>query len=485
MISAKKIIARAISLSVLAVSLTVTALPASAGRLLLDASFESGLDGFSARGSESVSRTSSAACDGQYSLLVSDRSSAWNGAAVALGSNWVSGETYSFSCAVLQSSGEAVTMQLSLQYSDASGETNYRQIAAGNVGSDTWTFLENTAYTIPADASNRYLYIETTESLCDFCVDAVTSSLPTVYRLGDVNCDEAIDGRDISDLLAFLQGQDADVSLNTADMNGDGKLNAIDLSMLRQYFNYPELTKTTTTTTITTTTTTQVSLKPGQWNNTADISWIDPAKPTVALCFDDGPVGIGGSTSAQRIHDALTNSGFHATFFYWGNRINSANENEIVQAKNRGFEIANHTYTHPYLTNLSADGILSEYNQCAAILTRLTGQTDFLVRPPYLAVNDLVKSTLPVPLINCGVDSADWNGASTNDIVNTIKTWMGNNRLNGQVVLMHETYNTTAEAMEILCPYFKENGWQVVTVSEMFKVNGKDMYAGNVYNNCW
>ena len=47
---------------------------------------------------------------------------------------------------------------------------------------------------------------------------------------------------------------------------------------------------------------------------------------------------------------------------------------------------------------------------------------------------------------------------------------------------MHETYDTTAEAMEYLAPYMKEQGWQIVTVSEMFKANGKEMKNGEVYN---
>lgn len=493
----KRVIARTAAALLLAVPFAAAVTTASADEYLLNASFESGADGFSARSGETVERASANAYDGQYCLQVSNRTDAWNGAAVVLGTAWQSGETYSFSCAVRQDSGAPVDMQLSLQYNDASGETNYAQIAALTVESGAWTILENTDYTIPTGASDRYLYIETVDSLCDFYVDAVQSAKPVQYQRGDVNHDMRIDRADVYELMQFVLTKSSTVSLDTADMNQDGVINSVDISLLRQLFLYPELTSTTTTvtttvTTVTTTVTTAITtvatqppmLRPGQWNNTADISWIDSSKPTVAICFDDGPVGL-GNTSAQRIMDALTNSGFHSTFFYWGNRINGNNENEIVESYKRGFEIANHTFTHPYLTNLGPDGIMSEYNQCASILTRLTGLTEFLVRPPYLATNDTVKSTLPVPLINCGVDSGDWNNASVDDMVNKMKSGMANGTLNGQVVLMHETYDSTAQAMEILCPYMKENGWQIVTVSEMFKVNGKDLFAGNVYNNCW
>lgn len=505
MLNLKRIIARTLSVSVLMMSLPVSAISASAGTVLLNASFESGTDGFAARASESVSRVNTQAYDGQYSLLVSSRTEAWNGAVMPLGTDWASGGSYSFSCAVYQTSGGAVDMQLSLQYDDASGETQYAHIAAGSVGSGEWTILSNPEYQIPANASNRYLYVETVESLCDFYVDSVISEEPSteppapVFRRGDVNRDEKIDKQDVAELMAWLLTKDAgaNVNLDTADMDGNGILTAADLSMLRQLFKYPELTSTTTTTTTTTTTqttttTTQTTpaetqppqLQPGQWYNRADISWIDTSKPMVAISFDDGPISF--SNEPTRIHNALTESGFHATFFYWGNRINDGNQGEILEAEKRGFEVANHSWTHTNLSTLGPQEILSEYQQCADKLNSILGvKRDYLIRLPYLGYSATVGSTLPVPAPNCGVDSQDWNGASADQIINTIKSGMANGSLNGQVVLMHENYDSTATAMEYLCPYMKQQGWQIVTVSEMFKANGKDMWAGKVYNNCW
>ena len=53
----------------------------------------------------------------------------------------------------------------------------------------------------------------------------------------------------------------------------------------------------------------------------------------------------------------------------------------------------------------------------------------------------------------------------------------------GSIVLMHENYATTAEAMERLIPELVAEGWQIVTVSEMFKAKGQELLDGNVYNN--
>ena len=145
-------------------------------------------------------------------------------------------------------------------------------------------------------------------------------------------------------------------------------------------------------------------------------------------------------------------------------------------------EIANHTWTHPDMTKLSADQMRNEIKKTADTLTAITGLTDFLIRPPYLKTNDTFKQVAGVPLVQCNIYSMDWDGASTDQMINTITTAMNNGSLNGGIVLMHENYPTTAAAIEYLAPLLKQNGWQMVTVSEMFKAKGKVMYNGQVYN---
>ena len=491
MVNMKRSFARVVCASVIAMIFTAVSIPASAGQKLLDASFESGTDGFTARQNETVARSNAQAYDGSYSIKVSNRGSAWNGAKVALDTKWKAGDTYAFSCAVYQETGADVDMQLSLQYNDGT-EDKYVQVAAGSVPSDKWTVLANPAYQIPTVASSCYLYVETAESLCDFYVDAVTSEIPTQYAKGDVNHDEAVDKKDLREMLAFLQGQDAAIQIDTSDMNGDGKINVIDFTILKRHVLFPErYTTTTVTTTTTTTAATQAptewpELHPGdKWYNTADISWIPAGKKTVALSFDDGP-NINGDTYGTRIQNALNKQGFHATFFYWGERI-PGHENEIIAAEKAGHEVANHTWNHPdNMDKYDAAGVLSQYNKVKDKLNDILGvKRDYLLRLPYLKNSTTISSTLPLPFPNSGIDSGDWSGSSADAMVQKIQRAAQDGSLNGQVVLMHETYNSTATAVETLCPWLAQNGYVVCTVSEMFKYNGKDMYAGRVYNNCW
>ena len=217
----------------------------------------------------------------------------------------------------------------------------------------------------------------------------------------------------------------------------------------------------------------------GIWENNADISWIDSEKPMIAFTFDDGPVGTADTSYSIRIQDALAASGQHATFFYWGNRISKSYEAEIKRAYDMGFEIGNHTYSHTDLSTLTPEKMLEDIAKCAEKLTAITGQEHFLIRPPYLSANPTVRSTVREPMVNCSIDTKDWAGATAEEIINTINK----QKKDGAIVLMHETYAATAEAMETLIPQLVAEGWQIVSVSELFKAKGLEMKDGQVYNN--
>lgn len=220
---------------------------------------------------------------------------------------------------------------------------------------------------------------------------------------------------------------------------------------------------------------------------TAVITTIDPSKPMVAICFDDGAVGSSADSTSMRIINAIANEGFRATFFYVGNWINSTDkENEVKYDYSKGMEIANHSTSHPDLTTKSASEIRSEYDTTQQKLRDIIGaEPAALMRLPYLACNSAVQSALSdVSLITCSIDTQDWNGATSDQIIARIKAAMNDGSLDNSIVLCHETYASTAEAIESLAPYLKEQGWQIVTVSELFEANGKTLEGGNVYTRC-
>ena len=375
------------------------------------ANFDSSVGNWESRGDASVSLDKDNYYDGGSSLKVSGRTKEWNGAALSLNSTFKAGSTYSFSAAVLQKASASDTFKLSLQYKDASGQTSYDSIAEATVEKNTWTKLENAAYTIPEGATDLLLYVETAASTIAFYID---------------------------DVAVAASGTKSTV------VNGKGVVS-----------EEPE-------------------------------SKVDPSKKLVAISFDDGAVGNSPTDSSMRIINAIADAGWHATFFYVSSWINTpGKEEEVKYAYSKGMEIANHTNTHPNLSEKSSNEIRSEFDTCHAKLKSIIGaEPAKLMRLPYLATNSTVEQTLnDVALISCSVDSGDWNNGNKNSCVNAIKTAAQQGRLENAIVLFHETYSFTADAIEELIPWLQENGYQIVTVSEMFEARGKQLKGGVVYKN--
>ncbi len=390
------------------------------GADFFDCDFEGDTQGWMPRGSAQIEISDKSSASGSKSLFVSGRGDNWNGAAIMLSSDtFKAGSTYSFSVKAMQESGSDAQLKLTMQYTAADGD-HYDQVALVPSKSGEWIELKNDAYTIPDNATNPVLYVESPDSLTDFYIDSAKAS-------GDAPAPD-----DKADEVAAEEDYD---------------------------FQEPVAVE-----------------------NTADISWIDTSKPMVAIAFDDGASAVGLNDPAYRIINAMSDNGFHATFFYVSDWIKT--EAQVKYAYEKGMEIANHTKTHPYLSKLSPTEIRSEFDTAHERLRSIIGaEPSKLMRLPFLDCSQTVSATLnDVALISCSVDTQDWNNATKDDIVNKIMTAKDNGTLENAIVLCHENYATTAEAMEEILPQLKEEGWQVVTVSELFAANGKELMGGTVYN---
>lgn len=185
---------------------------------------------------------------------------------------------------------------------------------------------------------------------------------------------------------------------------------------------------------------------------------IDPAKPMVALTFDDGP----GGESTIRILDALKKYNAHATFFVVGSNIDKYADIIKREAAERS-EVGNHTNSHAQLTKLDTNGILSEVNGVKEKIMQLTGQKVVPIRPPYGAVDDNVMATITDPVILWSIDTLDWK---TRDAQSTIQN-IQSSVYDGAIILMHDIYSTTADAAVNIIDWLHSQGYQMVTVSEL------------------
>ena len=75
------------------------------------------------------------------------------------------------------------------------------------------------------------------------------------------------------------------------------------------------------------------------------------------------------------------------------------------------------------------------------------------------------------------VDTTDWQSKDANAIANHVLEVVKD----GDVVLMHDIYQPTIDAVRIMIPILQERGYRIVTVSEMAKNRGVTFEPGVLY----
>lgn len=220
-----------------------------------------------------------------------------------------------------------------------------------------------------------------------------------------------------------------------------------------------------------------------------DRAWIDanidPSKPVVAISFDDGPGGYSKFVDyGMQIQNSLKEYGAHATFFYIGAHIehDEDSRNEVISAKEAGFEVANHSYDSNGLNKEDADIIKEKIQKTDALLKELTGYNNFLFRAPNVAYSDTMFAVIEKPFIDVSVWSNDYvNSTTKEDLVENVTK----NLKDGDIINMHSVHEKTAQAVPEILKYCKDNGIQVVGVSELFAIKGKALMTGKKYNNAY
>jgi peptidoglycan/xylan/chitin deacetylase (PgdA/CDA1 family) len=199
---------------------------------------------------------------------------------------------------------------------------------------------------------------------------------------------------------------------------------------------------------------------------------IDPARPMVALTFDDGPYAPVGN----QIMDSLAQYGGKATFFVVGSRA-ATYQTELKRMVAEGHEIGNHTFDHKYLTKLNGAQIQSEINRCNDAVFAASGVRPALVRLPGGLKNHTVLANVNAPIIMWSIDTLDWKTRNTSKTVNSVLSQVKD----GDIVLMHELYSQTGAAALEIIPKLAAAGYQMVTVSEMAQYRG-GLVPGGVYS---
>ena len=199
--------------------------------------------------------------------------------------------------------------------------------------------------------------------------------------------------------------------------------------------------------------------------------YIDPSKPMVALTFDDGPdVQVDGV-----LMDELEKVNGRATFFVVGQRVEKFPE-DIKNTVERGHEIGNHSYDHDiHLSSKGQDYIRNEFDKTDDAVEKAAGVRPALVRLPGGNISNDVKAVVKKPLIFWSIDTEDWRSRDAEKTQNSILSQVKD----GDIVLMHALYLSTAQACKTVIPELHARGYQLVTVSELIHFRGQNVQGGN------
>ena len=188
---------------------------------------------------------------------------------------------------------------------------------------------------------------------------------------------------------------------------------------------------------------------------------VDPTRPMLALTFDDGPHAV----YTDQILDILEKNGAVATFFEVARNLPKAPD-AVRRAVDLGCEIGSHSYRHANLGKMDQAAQQADQAAADAIFQEVLGTTPTLLRPPYGSMNKTLKTTCGRSIVTWSIDTEDWLSKDADKVVASVQN-AGN--LDGQVILLHS----------ILVPWLLEQGYQLVTISELIQLRFGDQVEPN------
>lgn len=180
----------------------------------------------------------------------------------------------------------------------------------------------------------------------------------------------------------------------------------------------------------------------------------------IALTFDDGPNGI----YTAKLLDGLKERNVKVTFFIMGENI-KGNEELVKRMYEEGHLLGNHTYSHVDLEKMSFEKAYDEIQTTNAWIYNLTGYEAEYIRPPFGSWTDKLKEETDMSIVMWNVDPLDWRDQNSAVIAKRILSKVKS----GDIVLLHDIYNSSVEAAFQVIDELKKQGYTFVRVDELGK----------------
>ncbi|MEU9579604.1 polysaccharide deacetylase family protein [Streptomyces chilikensis] len=201
----------------------------------------------------------------------------------------------------------------------------------------------------------------------------------------------------------------------------------------------------------------------------------DGERREVALTFDDGPL----RPYTGQVLDVLERYGVPATFFCCGIHVRS-HADELARMREQGHAVGNHTWSHPFLPELTPAQLAEQIDRTAeAIAETGGGGAPGLFRPPYGARTPEVLRRLAefdATTVLWDVAPDDWAmreaDAIARDVLAEVRP--------GSVVLLHDGGGDRSPTVASLPPIIEgllARGFTFVRVDQMLRP-GAGVLAG-------
>lgn len=167
----------------------------------------------------------------------------------------------------------------------------------------------------------------------------------------------------------------------------------------------------------------------------------------------------------DEILDVLDKCQVKITFFAVGDWIDKYPEAAKKIADN-GHEIGSHSDTHPHVNNLSLEENIAEIKNSSDKIEKVTGKKNNLYRPPYGEYNNtVIKSAMDSGYfpIQWSLDTLDYTGLTGDEMWKRLDSKLSN----GDIILMHNGTEHTADSLEMLINNIKAKGFNIIKVSDL------------------
>ena len=153
-----------------------------------------------------------------------------------------------------------------------------------------------------------------------------------------------------------------------------------------------------------------------------------------------------------------------ATFFLQGQCL-AGNEEIVRRMHAEGHLIGNHTFHHVQLTKVSEEEAREEVVKTSNVIYEITGEYPVYIRPPFGEWREGLDLAVTMIPVLWDVDSRDWESQNTASICSVVLP----NVKDGSIILMHDGYRATVEALRRIVKELKEEGYTFVTVRELIE----------------